>query len=270
MGPMDLAAAVEELYAADPSDFVAVRSRLVAAAREAADRELATELGSLRKPTLVAWLLNQVARQEPEVVAPLTALGERMRTAQAQGDGAALTAARPERQERIEALVAATGRYARSRGVPFGRGAVDQVSSTAVAALADEASGHALASGRLLRPLTYAGFGEVELEDSVAVLRLVSSPPGPSAAEQDPGEEAGGGTTEETARLEELAAAQDDLREAERALSAARLAASEAQAVLERAREAREEATGRVEELAEEVAAAARRVEHLEGGDAIG
>lgn len=268
---MDLTTAVDELYAADPSEFVAVRSRLVSAAREAADRALATELASLRKPTVVAWLLNQVARQEPEVVAALTALGERMRAAQARGDGATLASARPERHERIDALVGAARRYAETRGATFGQTAVDQVSSTAVAVLADAASGRALASGHLLRPLSYAGFGEVELEDSVAVLRLVPDPPVPTGEGAGPDDENGHGSTEEAevARAEELAEARDALRESERALSAAQLAESEARAALERAGAALEEATERVDELTDEVTAASRRVEQL-GADPPG
>lgn len=286
---MDLAEAVDELYGAPLADFVAVRTRLVARAKEEAPG-LVDELKTLRKPTVVAWLLNRVARSEPEVVADLLDLGERMRTAQAKGDGAALSAARPERHEAIEALVAAARRCGEETGTPFGAGAADGVSSTAVAALADPASGEALASGRLLRPLAYAGFGEVELDDAVAVLRLV-----PPLSESDDDPEGADDETElevaetddadgvdesedaedaedahaaaearaaaeaaaERARGRELAEAREDLREHERALSAARLVHSEALAALEAA-------AADVGRLEEEVARATGTVADLE------
>ncbi|WP_277453301.1 hypothetical protein [Janibacter sp. DB-40] len=292
---MDLAEAVDELYGAPLADFVAVRTRLVARAKEEAPG-LVDELKTLRKPTVVAWLLNRVARSEPEVVADLLDLGERMRTAQAKGDGAALSAARPERHEAIEALVAAARRCGEETGTPFGAGAADGVSSTAVAALADPASGEALASGRLLRPLAYAGFGEVELDDAVAVLRLVpplsQSDDDPEGADDetelevaetddadgvDESEDAedtedaedaedahaaaearaAADAAAERARERELAEAREDLREHERALGAARLAHSEALAALEAA-------AADVGRLEEEVARATGTVADLE------
>lgn len=280
---MDLAEAVDELYGAPLADFVAVRTRLVTRAKDEAP-DLVGELKTLRKPTVVAWLLNQVARSEPAVVADLLDLGERMRTAQAKGDGATLSAARPERREAIEALVAAARRCGEETGTSFGASAADGVSSTAVAALADPASGEALASGRLLRPLAYAGFGEVELDDAVAVLRLV--PPLPESddesdagdgRDQEDAEETATEDVDETgtegadeahaaaeaeaaaerARERALDEAREDLREHERALGAARLAHSEAAAALEAA-------AADVERLEEEVARATEHVADLE------
>lgn len=244
---MDLTTTLDELYGVAPSDFVAVRNRLVSEAKTE-DPDLAAELKALRKPTVVAWLLNRVARDEPEVVATLLDLGERMRTAQAKGDGAALSAARPERHEAVDGLVTAARGVAQETGTSFGAAAQDGVSATAVAVLADPASGRALASGRLLRPLAYAGFGEVELDDAVALLRLV--PPLPDADEADapPVDDA------ERARREDLEAARDRLREAERALSSARLTESEAREALTAARDERIACEAHVTDAAAEVA----------------
>lgn len=247
---MDLGTAVDELYGVAPADFVATRGRLVGQAQAADDPELAAELKGLRKPTVVAWLLNRVAREEPDVVAPLLDLGERMRAAQAKGDGAALAAARPERHEAIDGLVAAARGVAEATGTSFGAAAQDGVSATAVAVLADPASGQALASGRLLRPLAYAGFGEVELDDAVALLRLVP-PVADDGDDDEPVDE------DERARREELEAARDRLREAERALCAARLTESEARAALTAARD-------RTRECETDVADVTAEVERLE------
>ena len=242
---MDLAAALDEIYGVAPSDFVATRNRLVDEAK-ADNPDLAAELKGLRKPTVVAWLLNRVAREEADVVAALLDLGERMRYAQAKGDGAALAAARPERHEAIDGLVGAARGVAETTGTSFGAAAQDGVSATAVAVLADPASGQALASGRLLRPLAYAGFGEVELDDAVALLRLVP----PVADDEDDDEPV---DEDERARREELEAARDRLREAERALSAARLTESEARAALTAARDRTRECETHVADVTAEV-----------------
>ena len=249
---MDLSAAVDELYGAAPSDFIAVRTRLAREARAGDAPDVAAQLTTLRKPTVIAWLLNQVARREPETVTDLLDLGERMRTAQAKGDGAALAAARPERRESIEALVGAARRCADATGTTFTAAAADGVGDTAVAALADPASGEALASGRLLRPLTYAGFGEVELDDAVALLRLV---PPVADGEADGDAADADGDDEMGAHERELTAARDALRESERELGAARLARSEAQLALDAARAEVERLTAEVARDADHVAA---------------
>lgn len=254
---MDPADAVDELYGAPLPDFIATRSRWVAAARSAGDSELAAELAALRKPTLAAWLLNMVTRNEPRAVAELTALGERMRAAQAKGDGEALAAARPERREALDALSEAARRCAQTAGVAFGSSVHEQVVATGVAALADPDSGRALASGQLLRPLSYAGFGEVELDDAVAApLRLVPPLPDEASSEAAPARQPERVDESELARQAELADAREGLREAERDLGAARLAEEQAREALAAARE-------RTADLTAEVARATAEVKHL-------
>ncbi|MDN5716821.1 MAG: hypothetical protein L0G89_06255 [Janibacter sp.] len=236
---MDLRAAVDELYGAPLEDFVATRTRLSTAAK-GEDPALAAEIKALRKPTVAAWLLNRVARDEPRAIADLNRLGARMRAAQSQGDMAALGEARPERRAIIDALIAAAGRCAGAHGTTYGPATQDDVDATAVAALADEQSGRALASGSLLRPLSYAGFGEVELDDAVATpLRLV--PPLPDDPASEPDDEGDDDSTvadeAEVARQQELEEAREELREAQRDLEDARRAESQARAALVAARD---------------------------------
>ena len=72
---MDLETAANELYALSPDEFVDHRQQLVAEARKAGDRTLATQIGKLRRPTRSAWLINLLARQEPDEVTALLELG---------------------------------------------------------------------------------------------------------------------------------------------------------------------------------------------------
>lgn len=169
---MDLDEAVAELYAAPLEDFVAVRTRL---AKEA-ERGLAQEIRALRKPTVTAWLLNQLGRESPEVVDAVGMLGGRMRAAQAAADMSALREARPERDRLIRDVVLAVREAADQHGRSLSTAGEDEVTATVIAALADEQSQAALGSGMLVRALSYSGFGEVDVDDAVAArarLRVV-------------------------------------------------------------------------------------------------
>lgn len=169
---MDLDEAVAELYAAPLEDFVAVRTRLA----KGAERGLAKEIRALRKPTVTAWLLNQLGRESPEVVDAVGMLGGRMRAAQAAADMSALREARPERDRLIRDVVLAVREVADQHGRSLSTAGEDEVTATVIAALADEQSQAALGSGMLVRALSYSGFGEVDVDDAVAArarLRVV-------------------------------------------------------------------------------------------------
>src|SRR3954451_6393449 len=97
----DLDDAAAELYALSPEDFVAGRTRLVKQARAAGDRALAGDIGALRKATRTAWLGNLLARDDPAAVGALLDLGDELRTAQEQRDGAALRSLSARRRQAI-------------------------------------------------------------------------------------------------------------------------------------------------------------------------
>ena len=79
---MTLDEVVAQLYALPPEEFTAARGEAVAAARTAGDRDLAKQIGALRRPTVAAWLVNLLAHQRPDLIGDLLALGDAMRTAQ--------------------------------------------------------------------------------------------------------------------------------------------------------------------------------------------
>ena len=60
-GPLE--DALDELYAADPSEFVATRTRLSGAVRDAGDKAAALVLQGARRPSTSAWALIQLARR---------------------------------------------------------------------------------------------------------------------------------------------------------------------------------------------------------------
>src|SRR5438876_11848144 len=81
---MNIEQAIDELYAADLEQFVAERTRLAKALRDAGDREGAEAFAKLRKPTVAAWVLNQLARRNRREVDLLLDAGHRLREAQAE------------------------------------------------------------------------------------------------------------------------------------------------------------------------------------------
>jgi hypothetical protein len=84
---VQLESAIDQVYAASPDEFMAVRTALVAEARRDGERELAKQIGALRKPTRSAWLINLLARTAPDEVGALLDLGDALREAQANLSG---------------------------------------------------------------------------------------------------------------------------------------------------------------------------------------
>ncbi len=162
-----LSHAADVLYGADPAGFVARRTELVKEARAAKDRELATQIGALRRPTVGAWYVNLLARSSSAELDALLGLGATMRDAQAELDMARVASLLPERRERERAAMKRLEKVLADEGVTAAPSALAEVAGTLTAAVADPAAAAAVRSGCLARSLVYAGFGEVDLSDAV-------------------------------------------------------------------------------------------------------
>jgi hypothetical protein len=112
----DVAALVRELYAAEPSAFVAERKRLAASLKAAGDKEGAASFAKLRKPSLIEDALNRTARSDPDAVEAWAKAVEATEEAQSAaiggGDAAALRAATTELRSATSAVVKAAARHA--------------------------------------------------------------------------------------------------------------------------------------------------------------
>lgn len=73
---------VDELFALAPEGFTAARDALARRLRSEGDREAATAVKALRRPTAAAWALNQVVRQHRDEVEALVHAGEALAEAQ--------------------------------------------------------------------------------------------------------------------------------------------------------------------------------------------
>ncbi|MGD8150907.1 hypothetical protein [Ornithinimicrobium sp. Y1694] len=168
-----LSAAVDALYAVEPAEFIASRKAWVTELRGAGLREIAKEVGAMRRPSLAAATVNSLVRAGDPVVERLREVGERLRHAQSAMDAAGLAALRGERDAVLADWVAAAGEHGPGGGDEGARGALSgavasEVRDTAIAALADGAATEVVLSGSLTRALSYSGFGEVDVADAVA------------------------------------------------------------------------------------------------------
>lgn len=146
---MDENTVVDELYGGSRDDFLPTRTERAKQARAGGDRELASRIAALRKPTVGAWLVNQVVRRYPEQLVAVEELAERMRSAHQHGDGERIRAAGRDRQALLRELDGSVREIAAEEGLRLGADAAGQVTTTFQAALVDPAALRAVLSGTL-------------------------------------------------------------------------------------------------------------------------
>ena len=61
----------DALFDVEPKQFIAARDALAKELRSRGERDAATEVKTLRRPTVAAWALNQVARHDAPIVRTL-------------------------------------------------------------------------------------------------------------------------------------------------------------------------------------------------------
>lgn len=166
---LHLRAAVEQLYAALPSRFTPLRSELVAEAKQAGDKELATSIGALRKPTVAAWAVNHFVREHADELEDFREFAELLREAQRSLDADQLRLLGRERSRRVDALADRVAETSAEAGQKLGAGVAQEVRDTLTALIADEDAEASVLTGSLVRALSYSGFGSVDVEDVVAL-----------------------------------------------------------------------------------------------------
>jgi hypothetical protein len=231
---------IAELYSSPLADFIRTRDALARELRSAGDREGASAIKSLRKPSRLAWALNRVANQAPQSVSALEAAVADIASAHG-GKGDVRTA--------MAALRSAVREYAtvaaeecRDAGFSLGIG---DLSNAILAVLGS--------------PGSYAEFRSGRLEDVPAAGGLdflTSLPTGPKLAVS--------GTSRSAASHvdpAEAAAVRKQARRAAEALEAARAAAESAAAALSEAESELAAAQDRMRLAESEMKAAQQRRE---------
>ena len=180
---------VRELYVLPPNDFVAARNELVRQARAAGRPDVGERLQHLRRPTRSAWLVNLLAR-DSAAMQRLSALGRRLRDAQTGLSHAELRSLAEQRRHLIGELLDQAQAHAAEADLRLTPAVLLEVEATLQAALVDLAGALTIRNGRLVRPLSHAGFGP---RPRAAVRKIRTS-----EAQQPPEEATGGGSRSET------------------------------------------------------------------------
>ncbi|WP_427885958.1 hypothetical protein ACQHIV_25995 [Kribbella sp. GL6] len=159
---MDFEEAADAVYAAPAADFIATRNELAKQLKAAGDPLGSTRLMALRKPTVAAWIANLVARELPDQLDDLLALGDEFREATADLDGDRLRELTPRRHQVLDQLAKEAARLAGDRGQKLSPDVATKLRETLDAALIDPAAGDAVREGRLSSALRHVGFGVVD------------------------------------------------------------------------------------------------------------
>lgn len=149
----------EELYALPRADFTPTRDARAKEARAAGDRELAVEIGKLRKPTSAAWLANLLAREEAEDLRALAELGDALRDAQDSLDRDTLRTLSRQRHKVVHGLVQRARALARQAGQPVGESVTRELEETLTTALSDPDAAGQLTAGQLTEKLSLTDHG---------------------------------------------------------------------------------------------------------------
>ncbi|MFL6204075.1 MAG: hypothetical protein ACJ739_01870 [Acidimicrobiales bacterium] len=146
------------LYALDPADFTAARDALVRELKADGAKDAAAEIGKLRRPSVGAHALNQVAREHPELIDDALDAGVALREASraaAEGDAGALRDATAAERAAGQAVAKAARRHLGSRGDAL----VPAILATLRAAALDQEVADDVRNGTLTREHEQAGFG---------------------------------------------------------------------------------------------------------------
>ncbi|HKX75121.1 MAG TPA: hypothetical protein VJR05_07010 [Acidimicrobiia bacterium] len=237
---------LDRIYSGPLEDFVKARNDLASRLRQEGEAEEAAAVASLKKPSISAWIVNQLIRRHEVEVRRLIKAGESLEQAQRDTvtgkQRAAFDASRREEAESLRRLRTAVKQVAPSASAAVAERAV----ATLRAGAATEEGRQQLRAGRLTEDLEPAGF------DVLAGLAPASETRPAKAPKQ-----ATKRTEQQRHRLEEaradLEAKVSEAKELERQASEAERVAKNLARAAASARQRAEQAADRVRRLQEQL-----------------
>lgn len=167
---------IDDLYRRSLGDFVGARNELAKRVK-AEDKEAAAEIRTLSKPSVAAWVVNQLHWQDSAPFASLLDAGEAARVLQARAmrgePTSGLAEALAARQRSLADLERLAELRLRAAGLATSTATMRQVSATLEALAAYGRAGEAPRAGRLTKELEPPGFG-------VLAGLGITAPPAPS------------------------------------------------------------------------------------------
>ena len=180
-------AEVGELFAMPPEQFVKRRDELVAKLKARGAGKAASLVKALDKPTLAAWVVNQLARESPAQIAELLEAASRLRKVQAgalkrQVSAEELRSAAHAEREALGALIRRAGDVLRAANRSESSGLLGRIESTLHAhAVGTTQQRELLRGGRLTHESVAAGFGGLLEREPQASAPAARRSPRPAA-----------------------------------------------------------------------------------------
>jgi hypothetical protein len=147
-----------DLYGLPLEEFTKTRDDLAKELRKAGKKEAADEVKALRKPSVSAWVIDQLARRHPQEMKALVKAGDDLRKAQRGAvsgrDPEQLREATRSHRDRLDDLTS----LARHE-LDAGGQTLQRVAQTLRAASIDKQASKALLAGTLATDVEQAGFG---------------------------------------------------------------------------------------------------------------
>ena len=268
----------DDLYGLPLDRFVAERGALAKALRADGRRDEASRVAALRKPSVAAWAVNQLARTQRPAMRELLAAGDELRDTQeallgGKGDARALRAAGERERAAVDELVDAARGVLTSGGQEPSESTVERVAETLHAAALEPDAREAVREGRLDRELRHVGlgFGDGDAPAPAAAPRRGrtqrAEPEAPRAErERAAAERAEAEAEAERERAAERKAARADERAARRRVEQAARALRTAEERRDRAARALAEADDALAAAREEAGAAETEHEAAQAG----
>ena len=151
-----------DLYGLPLDEFTRERDALARELRKAGKKEAATEIKSLRKPSVSAWAVNQAARRRPQHVKALVNAGGELRKTQrgvvGGRDPQRLREATRAHRDLVEDLTETARDVLAERG-PVSPAVVVRIAQTLRAASIDKETSKDLVAGTLAEDIEQTGFG---------------------------------------------------------------------------------------------------------------
>lgn len=149
--------AAAHLYALPLEEFVKARDARSQELKRADKREEAERVRRLRKPTLAAWAVNQLARRRELDVRRLLKAGERLQEGQTDEEDSFLEARREESAV-LRRLLRGARELLESQGHTPSDAVIEKVAAILRSAAVDEGGRELLAQGRVTQELEPGGF----------------------------------------------------------------------------------------------------------------
>lgn len=240
---MDEESELDDLYAAPLDQFVKVRNEIAGRLKKDGDEAAAARVAGLKKPSVSAWTVNQLARSGSLDLQRLIKAGEALEAAQSRAmsgeDSSGFEEARRDEAAAIALLRSAAKELLRAASPAV----LDRIISTLRAGVATPEGRALLKQGRLTEDLEPAGFG------AFAGPSPAIAPKGPAS-----GKAAASKKDEKVESLRKrLLKAESDAKARDREATDLEEAAEDAEAVARKAGKAAETARKRAESAAADV-----------------